>query len=37
MINSQGALREIITNTLLGTFEELDYVFAFIKGYKSQY
>ena len=37
MERSKYEVRDDITNTLLGTFEELDFVFAFIKGYKSQY
>ena len=37
MNKSKYEVRDDITNTLLGTFEELDCVFAFIKGYKSQF
>lgn len=37
MNKSRYAVRENISNKLLGTFEELDLVFAFILGYQKQY
>lgn len=37
MKKSRYEVRDNVTNTLLGTFEELDLVFAFIRGYNYQY
>ena len=37
MASSKYEVRDKITNTLFGTFEELDMVFAFIKGFKQQF
>lgn len=37
MMKSRYEVREDTSNKLLGTFEELDLVFAFICGYKKQY